>query len=306
MKKKFNYLILFTSSIVLLGCSYNPQDEETIKKGKATIAADESLQPVVEAEVQAYKAHYPETEFKLIFVPEQQAINLLLKDSVDIAVTTRELNKKEMVYYEQTRINYEPAILALDAVALIVNKANADTTLTIEQLKAIFEGRDKTRNLIFDNSNSSNLSYLQNKLNIKTIDNANISAANGNLDVFNYIHKNANSIGVIGNNWLSDLDNAQSVKLKESVRVLAVSSDNKNYFLPTAQNLTLRKYPLERLIYLHTNQNKWKVPKGFIRFSCSQVGQLVVEKMGLLPYYVIPKEYYLDNRSMNKIIGNSK
>lgn len=298
-------VILLSVGLIVASCSFNPQEVETVKRGKAIVAADESLRPIVEAQVQAYQVHYPDAEFVVKFMPEQEAINLLLSDSADVAVTTRELNKKELVYYEQTGINYEPAIMALDAVTLIVGKGTADTTITTTELKEIFtNGKSSTKNLIFDNSNSSNLSYLKNKLQISDVTNANISAANGNLDVFNYVNKNKNSIGVVGNNWLSDLDNAESKKLRNSVRILAVSEGNSSaYFLPNASTLQQRKYPLERLIYLHTNQTKWKVAKGFIRFSCSQVGQLVVEKMGLLPFYVIPKEYYLDNRSLNKVLN---
>lgn len=293
---------LLFCTIVISSCQYNPQETTgTIKRGNATIAADESLKPVVKAQIQAYQAHYPETTFDIIYVPEQKAVNLLLQDSVEVIFITRELVGQELQFFEQNKIKYEPAPMALDAVTLIVNKNSDLTTITLDELKKIFLNTNSDKKLVFDNSNSSNLGFMQNRLNIENLENANIFAASGNADVFSFIARNKNAIGVIGNNWISDVDNTKSDSLKAGIRVLKVAeSSTEKAYEPSTDNLRERKYPLERLIYLHTTQSKWGVAKGFIRFSCSQIGQLVVEKMGLIPYYTIPKVYVIDNTPINK------
>lgn len=293
-------------SVLLLtsfwACKYNPQEsEETIKRGNAKVAADESLKPIVEAQIQAYQARYPEATFDVVYVPEQKAINLMLQDSVEVVVVTRELSEKEMVYFEQTKIKYEPAPMALDAVTLIANESGTLTSITLDELKSIFLSKDSDKKLVFDNSNSSNLSFMRNKLGIDNMDNANVFAADGNAEVFSFISRNKNAIGVVGYNWLSDEDNKQADSLRAGIRILKVAKNkNSEYYAPTTETLRKRKYPLERMIYMHTTQSKWRVPKGFIRFSCSQIGQLVVEKMGLIPYYVIPKVYVIDNTPLGK------
>lgn len=298
--KTFVLVVLF--GVGLISCSYNPQESEnTIKRGNATIAADESLKPIVDAQIQAYQAHYPEATFDVIYVPEQKAINLMLQDSVELVVVTRELNEKEIGYFEQTKTKYEPAAMALDAAMLIVNESSDMTSVTLDELKEIFLSKSAKKTLIFDNSNSSNLAFLRQKLGIDNIDDANIFAANGNADVFGYISRNKNAIGVVGFNWLSDRDNKQADSLRSGIRILPVAVDKSStYISPTTASLRGRKYPLERLIYLHTTKSIWGVPKGFIRFSCSQIGQLVVEKMGLIPYYTIPKVYVIDNTPLQK------
>lgn len=297
------YVAIIVSGMLLTRCNYNPQEtKDTIKRGKSTIAADESLKPLVDAQVQAYVAHYPETSFTVKYVPEQQAVNLMITDSVEIAIITRELRPKEKEYYEKTKIRYEPATMALDAVALIVNKNSSLSNLTIGELKKIFLATKSPIKLVFDNSNSSNLSHLRNKLGIENTEEANIFAANGNNDVFDYISRNKDAIGVVGNNWISDKNDKKSDSLKQNIRVLAVAENKSSgYFEPSTKNLKARKYPLERLVYLHTTQSDWRVAKGFIRFACSQVGQLVVEKMGLIPYYIIPKVYVMDNTPVNEL-----
>lgn len=297
----FSVLTLFCI-VSFVACNYNPQEtEDTIKRGNATIAADESLKPIVDAQIQAYQAHYPEATFEVTYVPEQKAINLMLRDSVEIVIVTRELNDNELVYFDQTKIKYQPAPMALDAATLIVNENSNISAITLDDLKKIFLTKDTDKTLVFDNSNSSNLSFMCQKLGIESLDNANIFAANGNADVFSYISRNKNAIGVVGYNWLSDEDNKQADSLRQGVRILKVAeSKGKGYFAPTTENLRKRDYPLERMIYLHTTQSKWGVAKGFIRFSCSQIGQLVVEKMGLIPYYIIPKVYVIDNSPLVK------
>lgn len=294
------FLLLLIAGV--MACQYNPQETtNTIKRGNATIAADESLKPVVEAQIQSYKAHYPETTFDVVYVPEQRAINLMLQDSVEVIFITRELQGKELQFFEQNKIKYEPAPMALDAVTLIVNKNSDYNDITLAELKNIFENKKSGKKLVFDNSNSSNLNFMRSKLGIEDMEDANIFAADGNAEVFSYIARNKNAIGVVGNNWISDVDNRKADTLRSVVKVLKVAVDsNSDAFKPSTANLNARKYPLERLIYLHTTKSKWGVAKGLIRFSCSQTGQLVVEKMGLIPYYKIPKVYVINNKSINK------
>lgn len=300
----FLRLLVFTPLLGagIVSCNYAPQEvTDTIRRGSATIAADESLKPIVEAQIQAYKAHYPETTFDVVYVPEQRAINLMLQDSVEVIVVTRELNEKEIAFFDQKKIKYEPAPMALDAVALIVNNGSDLNTITINELKNIFVNKSARKKLVFDNSNSSNLGFIKSKLNIDNIENANIFAADGNAEVFDFIARNKNVIGVVGNNWISDKDNRRADSLRKGIRTLKVVNEAVGKaFGPSVDNLRDRNYPLERLIYLHTTQSKWGVAKGFIRFSCSQIGQLVVEKMGLIPYYIIPKVYIIDNTPVNK------
>lgn len=305
MKLKYFFTFSILTLFFTLGffaCNYNPQEtDNTIKRGNATIAADESLKPIVDAQIQAYRAHYPETTFDVTYLPEQEAINLMLRDSAEVVIVTRELNEKELVYFEQTKIKYEPAPMALDAATLIVHENSNISTITLDELKKIFLSKNTDKTLVFDNSNSSNLSFMRQKLGIMNLEKANIFAAKGNAEVFSYISRNKNAIGVVGFNWLSDEDNKQADSLKTGIRILKVAENkSKGYFAPTTDNLRNRDYPLERLIYLHTTQSKWGVAKGFIRFSCSQIGQLVVEKMGLIPYYIIPKVYVIDNTPFKK------
>jgi phosphate transport system substrate-binding protein len=285
-------LLLSICALLFIKCS-KPDKPDLPNDGEITIAADESLKPIVEAQIMAYNAHYPKAILHVKYMPEQKAMAMMMNDSVDIAIGTREATENEKAHYAARKLDYLPARMALDGVALIVSPGNPMEHISLKELKEIFDGKANTDyKLVFDNSNSSNLNYMIQKLKIQDINKANIFAANGNKDVIDYIEKNPKAIGMIGGNWISDLDDQNSRTFISRVKVLGVSSvDNpgeKDFYKPTTEALRARKYPLERRVLLHTKKH-YGLSKAFIRFCCAQIGQLVVEKSGLIPYYVYPK-----------------
>lgn len=299
MKRAF---IIVCSAIMLWQC--NSQEKQDLpNEGEITIAADESLQPIIDAEIMAYNAHYPKAKLNVIYMPEQRAMSLMMNDSVNIAIATREATPGEQAVYTSNNIPYLPAKMALDGVAIISNLESSIKNLSITDLKAMFEGEKNTEiKLVFDNSNSSNLNYMVSKLGIKDIKKANIFAADGNKDVIDYIKKNKNAIGVIGGNWISDVDDSKSQNFINSIHVVGIS-DSKTpdkYYTPTTASLKSRVYPFERRVILHTKKG-YGLTSAFIRFCCAYVGQLVVEKSGLLPYYVYNREIIIEKKPIGKV-----
>ncbi len=298
MKIKYLFLVLILG---LSACNTSSKDEPNINKGTITIAVDESIKPIIEAQIFAHHIHYPGTKIITKYMPETKGISMLLDDSLTMACTTREFNEAELNELKRRGIRYLPARMALDAVALIRNKSNTDSTITLSELKELLTNKNATTKLVFDRSNSSNLNIIMDKLKLKTINTANVFSADGNLQVIEYVKKTPNAIGFIGFNWVSDKDDSDSQALLKSINVVAVGeSEEKGFYKINFKNLNKRKYPLERFVYLHTLTKAWGVENGFIRFACSKTGQLVTEKMGLVPFYIIPKEFLLNTKPMKK------
>ncbi len=282
----------------------NSQEKQDLpNEGEITIAADESLQPIVDAEIMAYNAHYPKAKLNVIYMPEQRAMSLMMNDSVNIAIVTREATPGEQAVYTSNNIPYLPAKMALDGVAIISNLESSIKNLSPIDLKEMFEGKKNTDvKLVFDNSSSSNLNYMIQRLGLQDVKNANIFAANGNKDVIEYIKKNKNAIGFIGGNWISDVDDSKSQNFINSIHVVGISDlkTPDKYFTPTTASLKARKYPFERKVILHTKKG-YGLTSAFIRFCCAYVGQLVVEKSGLLPFYVYKREIILEKKPIGKV-----
>ena len=298
MKIKYLFYVLITG---LTACNTTTKEEPNINKGTITIAVDESIKPIIDAQIFAHHIHYPGTKIIAKYIPETQGINMLLDDSLTMACTTREFNENELNELKRRGIKYIPARMALDAVALIRNKSNRDTTITLNELKELLTNKNSKTKMVFDRSNSSNLNVIMEKLKLKTINTTNVFSADGNLQVIDYVKKSPDAIGFIGFNWISDTDDSEAQDLLKSINVVAVGeSEEKGFYKINFKNLNKRKYPLERFVYLHTLTKTWGVENGFIRFACSKPGQLVTEKMGLVPFYIIPKEFLLDTKPMKK------
>ncbi len=298
MKKN---LILAFIAIIVWNCRPSNQ-EELPNSGTINIAADESLKPIAEAQKVAYNAHYPNAVINIFYVPEHRAMSLMLNDSVNIALVTREATPAEQEVFTSNKIPYLPAKMALDGVALITNPASSIENIGFLELKSMFQGNTKKEiKLVFDQSNSSNLNLIMGSLGLKEVKNANIFAANGNKEVIEYIQKNPNAIGFIGTNWISDADDSQSRAFLSGIKVLGVSSPKNEtvYYKPDTQTLRSRKYPFERKMMLHTKKS-YGLTSAFIRFCCAQIGQLVVEKAGLIPYYIYERQIILDKKASFK------
>lgn len=289
-----NVLLMALICAVMCACGGTTQKETII--GKVNVSADESLQPLMEAEERAFEGIIKDVEVNLIFRPEDVSIGLMINDSTRIAVVTRELNAKEQDIIKQNKQQVFTHKLATDAVALITHPANHDTLMTMNELKDLFLGKKsnwselKGANLsekvviVFDNNNSSNLSFISQKLGIQDKSKIPFFTANSNKAVIDYVKKTPGALGVIGINWISDTDDPAAEKFIKGINVLGISEIENPatadaYSYPIPYYLKLERYPLRRNVYLLTKD----VRNSFLNYACKDKGQLVVLKAGLLP-----------------------
>ncbi len=283
--------------LLLVACGSKKSKEPSIYEGEISVGIDESIRQIIDAETDAYNMRYRGARFNNYTVPEGTAVKLLLQDSLDVICITRKLNDEEMKILEAREIKYIPAPMALDAVVLITNHGYGEEEISLEKLKTLFTDENTDTKLVFDVGNSSNLNYVLSKLGIKDFNRKNVVAAGSNEKVFEWVKKDKNAIGFTGFNLISEKSNTFSRELKNSVKILRVNEKN-IAILPNKTSILDQTYPFNRVIYLHTLGSAWGVENGFIRFACTKPGQLIVEKMGLVPYYAIPKEFILANESM--------
>lgn len=287
MKKSTILFILI--GILFFDCKNNATDKntDTVGIGEISISADESLQPVVSALKGAFENNKKAAKINVIYKPEQESINLLLLDSVRVAVVTRELNATEKKVFEQQKFKYRSLKVGVDAVALITNKSNTDTLITFNQLKNLFTGKDKSKTLVVDDANSSNLVCVMDRLGLKDLTKLNVFSGQSNKGVIDYVKVNKTAIGFIGVNWISDGDDPASMGFYRDINVLSVSDlenpKKEEYYLPFEYNLYLEKYPFRRNIYMVTKEARQGLGTGFINFSADDIGQLVIQKTGILP-----------------------
>lgn len=282
---KFKILVLFFLLLIIVSCSKSETD--TPSKGEIVVVADESFKNVTEALVERYMAHYPETKIYAKFQKEDYALMDLLKQNARVIVMSRELTEKEKrLYKEMVDLPIQPARFAGDAVVFIVAKNSYKNSISIEEIKK--ELLSDKKNIIFDGVNASNFNFVAQKLNLKPKD-IKYSLIKGNEQIINQINKFPESIGVISLNTISNPYSKEAKILRNKIKILSVTEKNISY-KPNRENIRYMKYPFTRILYFLTNEGYFGLGNGFIRFSCTQKGQIVVSKEGLQPYYIFKRE----------------
>ena len=285
---------------ILMGCGSDKPPLDNPSRGTITVAADESFLPLVTQLTSAYSGIYPNVRFTIVFKPEQEAINMMLRDSARIVFTTRKLTPNERLSLDEQKVRGATEKIATDGVALIINRANTDSLITMNELRAIFSGQAKqwsqlkggnqqsSITLVFDNNNSSNLNFVLDTLKIRDVRNLRIFTTKSNREVINFVRKNPSALGFIGVNWISDSDEPLSVELASDLRVMGVSNkDNptgrNDYFQPFQEDLGMQRYPLRRPVYILSRETHPGLGGGLINYIARDAGSLIVRKLGLWP-----------------------
>ena len=292
MKSKINIIIsIFVFTIlVFFSCkkSENSTEDESYVKGKAEIFVDESLLPIVEDQEMVFESKYQKADIRLIPKSDSDIVNLVLQRKIDIAVLSHELNKSQEDKLIAIDVIGKNTPFCSDAIALVVNQKSSKTAITVSEVFDILKGKNSEVQFVFDNQNSSTLSYLMNKANVKSLS-KNITALNNNLEVIKFVSENSNSIGFVGVNWLLN----PSIELEstiKNVKVLAVGESIQKAVKPTQSYIETKEYPFTRKIYLLNYQGRTGLGMGFASFVKSEVGQRIILKSGLAPVKIPTRE----------------
>lgn len=301
MKKQFR--LLGAGLLLLLSaCSSKPKDglTDTYTSGEISIAADESFQPIIQEEIDVFENLFPMARIVPRYTTEVDAVNLLLKDSVRLAIATRKLTAGEMNSFHSRKFFPREIKLATDALALIVNRQNPDTLISVRDIRRILTGETKEWKsvypdsplkditVVFDNKNSSTVRFaIDSVCGGKPLSTAGVKAMKTNQQVMDYVAKTPDAIGVIGVNWLGNRSDTTNLSFRDEIRVMSVSAEDvatpANSYKPYQAYLYYENYPLARSIYVLLNDPRNALPWGFGSFLTSDRGQRIILKSGLLP-----------------------
>lgn len=264
---------------------------DSYHSGSAVFAADESFAPILDQELYIFKHDNPQANIKMLYRPENEVLKLLMEDSVRFVCLARPLTQDEINTLRSRSLITNQKRFAIDAIAVIVNAASADTATSIEEIKKMLKGEAKTdRSIVFDNPNSSLVRYLKDFAGIQDLKQKNIYALKSNKEVIEYVSKHPEAIGITGFNWLDDPDPDYADAVK-NVRILAVKNENdkkapNQYFRPSQSSLALQQYPLARSLYLVNCTGRKGLGLGFELFVEDDRGQRIILRSGLLPVIV--------------------
>jgi len=278
----------------------NKNNQETILKGNATLLVDETLQPIMEDQIEIFESRY-EAKIKMDAKSENEVIQALVKDTSSIAVLSRKLNEDELKVFASRKIIPKTTPIAIDAIAFISNGNSKDTLVALSDVLEFMKGKEQgaIKGLVFDDANSSTVRYMDSLAGLPSIPQKGVFSFGTNNEVIKFVSENEGMIGVVGINWLSQ-PSPKMQQYVDKVNIVSVKGiKDANYYAPDQNNIAEGKYPLVRNLYIINCQGYSGLGMGFASFVAGDIGQRIILKSGLLPVKVPPRKLNVRKEIIN-------
>lgn len=298
------FIVIFTFALACKDkVDRDADNAETILTGEIDLFVDQTVQSMVQGQIEVFENQY-KAKVHLTAKSESEIVNDLLSGKTNMAILTRRLSKEEENYFLNKKVNPRVSHFASDAVVFVRNKASNDTLLDLDDVYNLLNGKQsKLKSLVFENPNSSVVTYMNRWANVPNGKKKDIYALNSTQEVLEFVNKNPDAIGVIGMDavtepypqWQALVDNLVVL----SVKNVKNGTNNKKYYKPNQANLGQGLYPLKRSIYVLNYQGYAGLGTGFASFVVGDIGQRIVLRANLLPI-TIPDRNIILRKEINK------
>jgi len=275
MLKNKKFIVLALSmmiGIVSVGCGKGA-DRQKSNSNSVAISGSTSVGAVMEPLVEEYKKSGGKgTDIEVQQIGSSSGIKNTIDGTSEIGMTSRDLKEGEK------QASLKETQIAIDGIAVIINKENKVKDLTIEQIKGIYTGKitnwkevggENSPIVVVSREDGSGtregfetiIGYAAEEL----VNSAIISDGSGNIKTT--VAGNKNSIGYISLGYVDKEVNSISISGVEA----------------TVDNVKSNKYPILRP-FLLVNNPEGLSDKGqaFIDYILSEDGQKVVEEHGFV------------------------
>jgi phosphate transport system substrate-binding protein len=210
-------------------------------------------------------------------------INALIAGGVDVAQASRQMKASEVDAAKANNIEPMEFSVAIDGIAIIVNSGNGIDSLTMAQLKGIYDGTitnwkdvggdDRAITPYGRQSTSGTYEFFHEVvMNKKDFANS-VSQESGNSAIATKVKNDAGGIGYIGIGYAAQAQGVSIVHLK--------AHDAAEAFLPTDKDAVYGgDYPLSRHLYVYTAGAPGGPIKQWLEFILSDEGQQIAENTG--------------------------
>ncbi len=268
--------------------------------GNLSSVGSDTLANLMTFWAEAFKKQYPNVNIQIQAAGSSTAPPALTEGTSNLGPMSRKMKDKELEAFEK-KFGYKPTGIpvAIDALAVFVNKDNPIKGLSIPQVDAIFSSTrkcggeqditswgqlgltgswtNKDIQLFGRNSVSGTYGYFKKKALCKGDYKNTVNEQPGSASVVQSVATAVNAIGYSGIGYKTS-----------SVRALPLSKKaNGKLVEPTPENALKGTYPLARALYVYVNKapNKPLAPleREFIKLVLSKQGQEIVVKDGYIP-----------------------
>jgi phosphate transport system substrate-binding protein len=271
------------------GSGTKEETRESTSRGTIHISVDESFEPVISEELKVFHSSYPNANIIAEYKPEAECLRDFQKDSTRMIIISRSLTENEHnLYYKNLEYRPRYSRIALDAIAVVINKNSNDSVFTLKDIREMVSGKSTRKwNVAVDgNSATSTVRYLiDSVLQGGTLGN-NVMGAKGSADLISYISKTPGAIGFVGISWVTNPQTKAQEEALKDVKMALIECQNcdKDVFArPSQQTIMFKQYPLVRGLHYILKENYAGLGSGFVNFLTFERGQLIFSRALLVP-----------------------
>lgn len=277
--------------------------------GNLSSVGSDTLANLMTFWAEEYKRQYPNVNIQIQAAGSSTAPPALTEGTSNIGPMSRTMKSKEIEAFEKKH-GYKPTPIrvAIDALAVYVNKDNPIEGMSIPDVDAVFSAtrkcggdkdianwgdlglsgswKNRPVQLYGRNSVSGTYGYFKKKALCKGDYKNNVNEQPGSASVVQSVSSSLNGIGYSGIGYKTS-----------GVKAVALTKKpGKPFIEATAENAINKTYPLSRYLYVYVNKHPNKplppLEREFIKMVLSKAGQNVVIKDGYipLPAKVVEKE----------------
>ena len=266
--------------------------------GNVSSVGSDTLNNLMTLWSEKFKQFYPNINIQVEGKGSSTAPPALISATAQLGPMSRAMKQKEIDAFE-SKFGYKPTPVrvAVDALAVFVNKDNPIKGLNLEQVDALFSKSrrrghkevttcgdlgvtgnwaDRPISAYGRNSASGTYGFFK-KLVMKKGDYKDqVKEQPGSASVVQSVSVDPFSAGYSGIGYKTS-----------SVRALPLAESGTSFVAPTAENALAGEYPLARFLYIYVNKAPGKpldpLTKEFVKMILSKEGQQVVVKGGYFP-----------------------
>ncbi len=209
-------------------------------------------------------------------------IAALINGSVDLAQASRAMKDEEKAQVKQSRgADVVETPVALDSLAVFVHGANPVQSLSIDQLKQIFQGKVTNWSqvggtageivLYGRESSSGTYDYFREHVLAKEDFSPRVQTLQGTAAIINAVARDVRGIGYGG------------IAYAKEVRAIAIAQGGKAPVAPSEATVADGSYPLARNLYFYYLQGAPERVTRFVEYALSPEGQKLVADVGYFP-----------------------
>ncbi|MEK0421968.1 MAG: hypothetical protein EBV15_08630 [Bacteroidetes bacterium] len=290
---------LFLISVFLLtGCSnfdYQGEGKDVPTAGNVNIWADFADSLMLTQMKEVFESKYPKARLKFTFASETDILKAVNDGKCRICILHRDFFENEKQALENRNFKVRGVKFARSSIALVSNRSSGYTIIEESNLKQYLSVLQKDApKLCFDRKGGNNYMFFYRRFKLNDKENANLISLPGPYAVMDWVATHPDYVGFVGVNTLADKTDTLAAHYQKKVKILQVQTDSTAAAYPFQSQIYTGQYPYVQDVYIHDLQGYSGLGSGFAAWICSQPGQILVKKSGLLPCFDVGRTIEVD------------